>query len=177
MNQQGVLTTARDVVVLTLLLCISPKTLHVVVCMFVLLLVPISAYAFDDVLSNNQFNSTKAWNLAKALGRPIDCGTISYNPVVENLQRNYDNLSDVYDILVNINNNHSMFGQYNYLPESYFNDLYNTLTNMRHKLDDIRNDINNRTTGNFQVGLQCAGFNMAYEIYKGYQDANRTYPR
>jgi hypothetical protein len=68
------------------------------------------AHAFDDVLTNNEFNYTKAWNLAKALDRPIDCSTIFYNPVVENLQNTYNNLSDTYDILININNNHSLYG-------------------------------------------------------------------
>lgn len=140
-------------------------------------LVLVHVYAFDDVLTNNQFNYTKAWNLTKTLNRPIDCATISYNPVVENLERAYDNLSAVYDVLININNNHSMYGFYDNLPVTYYHDLFNTLTSMRYKLDEIRSDISNRTTGNFQVGLNCAGFNMAYELYKGYEEANRTYPK
>lgn len=143
----------------------------------ILLQSSVYVYAYDDVLTNNQFNYTKAWTLAKALNRPIDCGTISYNPVAQNLQRSYDNLSDLYDILINISNNHTLFGMYDYLPDTYFEALHGTLTNMLHKLDEIRSDINNRTAGNFQVGLNCAGFNMAYEIYKGYEEANRTYPR
>ena len=116
------------------------------------------AYAYDDVLTNNEFNYTKAWNVAKALNRPLDCGTISKNAIVDS--RSYDNLSDLYDVLININNNHSIFGLYDNLPETYYHDLFNTLTNMRYKLDEIRSDISNRTTGNFQVGLNCAGFNM-----------------
>jgi hypothetical protein len=145
--------------------------------LLVLMMVPSLAYAYDDVLTNNEFNYTKAWNMAKALNRPIDCGTISKNPIVDSLSRSYDNLSDLYDVLININNNHSMFGLYDNLPETYYHDLSNTLTNMRYKLDEIRSDFNNRTVGNFQVGMNSAGFNMAYEVYKGYEEANRTYPK
>lgn len=134
-------------------------------------------YAYDDVLTNDEFNYTKAWNLAKALDRPIDCGTIFYNPVVENLESTYDNLSDTYDILININNNHSLYGTNpDNLPETYFHDLSRTLDSMYPKLQELRSEISNLTAGNFQVGLNCAGFNMAYEVYKGYEEANRTYP-
>ena len=133
-------------------------------------------YVYDDVLTNNEFNYTKAWNLTKTLNRPIECATISYNPVVENLERAYDNLSDVYDVLININNNHSMFGLYDNLPETYFHDLSSTLNSMYPKLQELSSEISNLTAGNFQVGLNCAGFNMAYEVYKGYEEANRTHP-
>ena len=132
------------------------------------------AYAFDDVLTNNTFNATKAWNVVKAEDRPIDCGTIFYNPVVENLKSTSANLSATYAILVDIYNNHSNDD----LSETYYHDLYNTLTNMRYKLDELQSDINNRTdyARNFRVETNCAGFNMAYELFKGYEEANRTYP-
>ncbi len=136
------------------------------------------AYAYDDVLTNHEFNYTKAWNLAKALDRPIDCSTIFYNPAVENLETAYDNLSDTYDILINIYNNYSVYGTSpDNLSETYFHDLFSTLDSMHPKLQELRSDISNLTAGNFQVGLNCAGFNMAYEVYKGYEGANRTYPK
>ena len=39
-------------------------------------------------------------DLAKGLNRQIDCGTIFYNPIVENLKSTYENLSATYDILI-----------------------------------------------------------------------------
>ena len=48
---------------------------------------------------------------------------------------------------------------------------------MNPKLQELRSEINDLTAGSFQVGLNCAGFNMAYEVYKGYEGANRTYPK
>lgn len=136
------------------------------------------AYAYDDVLTNNTFNATKAWNVAKALDRPVNCSTIFYNPVVENLQSTYDNLSDTYDILIKINNDHSTYGTNpDNLSETYFHDLSSTLQSMYPRLQQLRSEISNLTAGNFQVGLNCAGFNMAYEVFKAYEEANRTHPK
>jgi hypothetical protein len=79
--------------------------------------------------------------------------------------------------VININNNHSLYGTNpDNLPEAYFHDLSSTLDNMYPKIEQLRSEISNLTAGNFQVGLNCAGFNMAYEVYKGYEEANRTYP-
>jgi hypothetical protein len=72
--------------------------------------------------------------VAKALNRPIDCSTIFYNPVVENLESTYDNLRDTYDILINIYNNYSIEGTN---PGTYFHDLYNTLISMYPKLGEL----------------------------------------
>jgi hypothetical protein len=95
-----------------------------------------------------------AWNLAKALDKLIDCGTIFYNPVVEYIESTYDNLSDTYDILFNINNNYSLYGTNpDNLPETYLHDLSSTLDNMYPKLQQLRSEIGNLTAGNFQVEL------------------------
>jgi hypothetical protein len=50
---------------------------------------------------------------------------------------------------------------------------------MRYKLDELQSDINNRTdyARDFRVETNCAGFNMAFEEFKGYEDAKRTYPK
>jgi len=37
------------------------------------------------------------------------------------------------------------------------------------KLQELRSEINNLTAGSLQVGLNWAGFNMAYEVYKDTQ--------
>lgn len=133
-------------------------------------------YGYDDVLTNNEFNYTKAWNLAKALNGPIDCGTIFHNPIVENLQSTYDNLSATYDILIKINNDYSLHGPNpDNLSEIYFHDLSSTLNSMYPILQELRSEISNLTAGTFQVGLNCARFNMAYEVYKGYEGAKLTY--
>jgi hypothetical protein len=115
--------------------------------------------------------------LAKALDRPIDCGTIFYNPVVENLESSYDNLSATYDILINIYNNYSLYGTNpDNLSGTYFHDLSSTLDCMYPKIQELGRETSNLTAGNFQVELNCAGFNMAYELYKGYEEGNRTHP-
>ena len=110
------------------------------------------AYAYDDVLTNNEFNYTKAWNVVKAEDRPINCITISYNPVVENLERTYDNLSDTYDILINIYENYSLYDTNpDNLSGTYFHDLYNTLNSMYPKLGELRSEISKLTAVNFHV--------------------------
>ena len=99
-------------------------------------------------------------DLAKALNRQIDCGTIFYNPIVENLQSTYENLSATYDILIKMNNDYSLYGtNADNLPETYHN-LSSTLESMYPKIQELRSEISNPTSGNFQVGLNCAGFNM-----------------
>jgi hypothetical protein len=101
-----------------------------------------------------------------------------YNSIVENLQSTYDNLSATYDILIKINNDYSLYGPNpDNLSEIYFHDLSSTLNSMYPILQELRSEISNLTAGTFQVGLNSAGFNMAYEVYKGYEGANLTYPK
>ena len=46
---------------------------------------------------------------------------------------------------------------------------------MEPKLDELSSKINRLTPNSSQVELNCNGFNIAYEVFKGYEDANRTY--
>lgn len=67
----------------------------------------------------------------KSPERTIDCGTIFYNPIVENPQSTYDNLSATYDILIKINNVYSLYGPNpDNLSEIYFYDLSSTLNSV-----------------------------------------------
>src|SRR6266542_4248700 len=80
--------------------------LSVVALTFISLLMPISAYAYDDVLTNGKFDIKKASKLSLELDRPINCSNISRpNSIADYLTRTRDALSDAYSEVSNVYGN------------------------------------------------------------------------
>src|SRR6266498_1579109 len=142
--------------------------------------IPVSAFAYDDVLTNNQFNYTKALKLTRTLNRSINCSDITPdNPVYDNLSKAYDVLSNAYDTSSNVYNNMT-----DYSSESYDNNnltdialhlnyplikeaLYYNLDWIYNKLNNLRAEIFKPTAMDkysLENYFHCIGFDAVYGI-------------
>lgn len=145
--------------------------------------IPHSVSAYDDVLTNDQFNYTKALQLTKTLNRSINCSDITpANPVYENLSKTYDLFSNAYDNASEVYNTMP-----DYSGESYDTDnltdialhlnypfikeaLYYNLDWIYNKLNDLRAEMFKPTVADkyrLDNYFHCIGFDAVYGIKQG----------